>query len=324
MNVGIIGTGFGRRVVAPVFESTEDCTVLDVVSARDENAVHALVRRPGLDLVAVHSPPFLHASHVRAALSAGKAILCDKPFALDPDDARALEVEAAAAKVIALCNFEFRYAMARQRLRQMVNDNAFGRIHRVQWTHISSGTRVPLRSFGWLFDRDQGGGWIGAWASHAVDTLRFIFGAEVDVVAAEVRIDIERRPDRDGVLRECTAEDGLQAVLRLSTGAEVIFDSSFAARTTTPHRIVIEGREARAELVDDARLHFAPADGDPECIEIGNGEERDHHIAPMRRWAEVIRDAVHTGAIPPDAPTFTDGRVCDEVLLQLRVANRRS
>ena len=181
-----------------------------------------------------------------------------------------------------------------------------------------------MRPFGWLFERNLGGGWIGAWASHAVDTLRFVFGAEVEVVASETRTDIRTRPDHEGVMHECTAEDGLQAVLRLSTGADVIFDSSFAARATTPHRMAIEGRDVRAELIDDAALLFAPLDGDPERIDIGGDRERDSHLAPMRRWAEVIRDAVHTRAIPPDAPTFTDGRVCDEVLLQLRVAKRRS
>jgi predicted dehydrogenase len=324
MNVGVIGTGFGRRVVAPVFDGTEGCAVVDVVSPRDDAAVRALGGRRELDLVAVHSPPFLHAPHVRAAIAAGKAVLCDKPFALHPEEAAALESEATAAGVIALCNFEFRYAPARRRLREMVNDGSFGHIHRVHWTHISSGTRVPLRPFGWLFDRTLGGGWIGAWASHAVDTLRFVFGAEVEVVEAELRTDIATRPDRAGAMHECTAEDGLQAVLRLSTGAEVIFDSSFAAHSTTPHRVTIEGRHARAELIDDAVLLFAPLDGDRERVEIGSDRERDSHLVPMRRWAEVIRDAVHTGAIPPDAPTFTDGRVCDEVLLQLRVAKRRS
>ena len=324
MNVGVIGTGFGRRVVAPVFEATEGCFVVDVVSARDDAAVDALVRRPELDFVAVHSPPFLHARHVRAALAAGKAVLCDKPFALDPEEAAGLEAEARAAGLIALCNFEFRYAPARRQLRQMVDDGTFGRIQRIHWTHISSGSRVPLRPFGWLFDRSMGGGWIGAWGSHAVDTLRFVFGAEVEVVAAEARTDIQSRPDRDGVMHECTAEDGVQAVLRLSTGAEVIFDSSFAAPATIPPRIVIEGRDARAELVNDESLRIAASDGTVEVMDVREASERESHVAPMRRWAAVIRDAVHTRVIPPDAPTFTDGRVCDEVLLQLRMPKRRS
>ena len=68
MKVGIIGTGFGRRVVAPVFSATAGCEVADVVSARDDDAIRALVTRGDVELVSVHSPPFLHAPHVRAAL----------------------------------------------------------------------------------------------------------------------------------------------------------------------------------------------------------------------------------------------------------------
>ena len=78
VRVGIIGTGFGARVVAGAFDAA-DCDVTDVVTARDASAVRALCRSD-VDLVAVHSPPFLHASHVAMAVDAGRAVLCDKPF----------------------------------------------------------------------------------------------------------------------------------------------------------------------------------------------------------------------------------------------------
>ena len=71
MKVAVVGGGFGGRVVAPVFAGTEGCEVVDVVSARDDDAVRALVARPEVDLVSVHSPPFLHAAHVRAAMLIG-------------------------------------------------------------------------------------------------------------------------------------------------------------------------------------------------------------------------------------------------------------
>ena len=108
--------------------------------------------------------------------AAGKAVLCDKPFALDADEAAALVEEAAAAGAIALCNFEFRFHPVRRLLRELVRTDALGAIEHVQWTHLSAGSRVPLRRYGWLFDRARGGGWIGAWGSHAIDTIRWCFG----------------------------------------------------------------------------------------------------------------------------------------------------
>jgi predicted dehydrogenase len=322
MRVGVIGGGFGRRVVGPVFAGTDGCEVVDVVSARDEDAVRALVTRRDVDLVCVHSPPFLHAPHVRLALAEGKAVLCDKPFALDADEAGALEVEARSAGVVALCNFEFRYDPARELLRDMVNEGELGAIEHVQMTRLSSGTRIPIRPWGWLFDRALGGGWIGAWGSHAVDTLRFVLGAEVTGVQALLRTDVRERPDDEGNVRRCTAEDGFSASLVLSNGATVAIDSGFASIANMAPRFTIFGSDAVAEVVGESRISIRKADGTRETVDVGSGADvgADGHLAPMRRFAEVARDAVTTGEIPAAAPTFADGRACDAVLDELRAA----
>src|SRR3954471_16075687 len=69
VRVGVIGTGFGARVVAPSFAAVDGCEVVDVVSARDVREVARLCRRADVDLVSVHSPPHHHATDVRAALA---------------------------------------------------------------------------------------------------------------------------------------------------------------------------------------------------------------------------------------------------------------
>jgi predicted dehydrogenase len=320
VRIAIIGGGFGQRVVAPVFAATEGCEVVDVVSARDEDAVHAVTTRADVDLVSVHSPPFLHAPHVRLALAQGKAVLCDKPFALGVDEAADLEVEARAAGVVALCNFEFRYAPARALLREMVASGELGRIEHVQITRLSSGSRVPLRPWGWLFDSELGGGWVGAWGSHAVDQLRWMFDAEIDEVQALLRIDVPERPDADGAAHQCTAEDGFSASLLLSNGVSVAIDSGFAAVANVAPRLSIFGSEAVAELVGEDRISIRRGDDSRQSIDLSEADEADGHLAPMRRFAEVVRDAVASGDIPASAPTFSDGRACDAVLDQLRAS----
>jgi predicted dehydrogenase len=313
VRVGVIGTGFGARVVAPTFASTDGCEVVDVVSPRDDEAISALCRRAGLDLVSVHSPPFLHADHVRRALDARCAVLCDKPFARDPVEAAALLEDAESAGVVHLVNFEFRCDPARRHVRELLATGAIGRPEHVQWTHLSAGSRVPLRPFGWLFDREQGGGWIGAWGSHAVDSLRFLLGAELDVVASTPRTTVRERRDRDGVWRPCTAEDGLVAALRSNDGTTVAIDSSFAAPVTLPPRLVITGDGGAVENVADAKVTVHRPDGsrDTTTFERAGG---DRHGGPMARWAEVVRDAVRAGVAPVDAATFADGLACDRVL----------
>jgi predicted dehydrogenase len=317
VRVGVVGTGFGARVVAPTFSATEGCEVVDVVSARDDTAVDELCRRPGLDLVSVHSPPFLHARHVGLALAAKRAVLCDKPFGLGTGEAEAMLADAEAAGVVHLVNFEFRCDPARLQMRDWISHDVIGAVEHVGWTHLSSGSRVPLRRFGWLFQRSAGGGWIGAWGSHAVDTLRFVLDAEITSSHAYLSTTIRERLDHDGMPRACDAEDGLIATLRTSTGATVAIDSGFAAPMTLPPRLAVIGTTGVIENVADIRLVLRASDGTRDERSFGD-RGGDRHAGPMTRWAEVVRDAVRDGVAPRGAPTFADGVACARVLDRLR------
>ena len=324
MKVAVVGTGFGARVVAPAFEAADGCEVVEVVSPRDDAGIAAACARPDVDLVSVHSPPFLHAAHVRVALAAGKAVLCDKPFAMNADESAALVQEAADAGAIALCNFEFRFHPVRRLLRELVRTDALGPVEHVQWTHLSAGSRVPMRRYGWLFDRTRGGGWIGAWGSHAIDTIRWCFG-EVRTVEAGARIDIAERIDDHGELHRCTAEDGISATLGVDGRVSVSIDSSFAASASVPPRLTVVGAAAVCEILADTRVLVRRSDGTREDMSPGSAGKRDapgadSHDDPMCRFAEVVRDVVTSGEVPPGVPTFVDGHACDVVLDQLRAA----
>jgi predicted dehydrogenase len=119
-------------------------------------------------------------------------------------------------------------------MRELVAAGALGTVEHVVWTHHSAGSRSPLRPFGWLFDRERGGGWIGAWASHAIDSLRFTFGEITTVVLSRPRLTVTHRPDPDdehAPWLPCTAEDGLSALLALAQGLVV----RGVGRRCTPH-----------------------------------------------------------------------------------------
>jgi predicted dehydrogenase len=308
MRVGVIGTGFGSKVAAPAFEQTPGCQVVDVVSARDEAGVAGLCSRADLHLVSIHSPPFLHADHVRQAIDAGHAVLCEKPFGRSVKEATVMCELVGSPETIGLLNFEFRYDEARRQLRSLVQGGAVGQPEHVQISALLAGSRSPLRPYGWLFDKDLGGGWIGAWGSHIVDFLRWTLG-EIEASSAQLRTAIPQRPDRDGLLRNCTAEDGFTATLTTSGGVTVVIDSTFAAPVTLPPAIVVVGSTGVLEQVG-SRLVRHDLAGTTEEYEV---------IAPsltgtMARWAAVVRDAVLSGSPDPEAATFADGLACRRVL----------
>ena len=313
----MIGTGFGARVVAPAFAAVEGCEVVEVVSPRDARAVETMCRRADIDLVSVHSPPFVHASDIRLAVANNHSVLCDKPFSMEVLEAEALVAEAERAKVIHLLNFEFRFHPVRMRIKELVDEGAIGRPSHVQWTHLSAGSRVPLRPHGWLFDRKLGGGWIGAFGSHAVDFVRWVFG-EVVEAHSFLRTEIDERPDETGALQTVDVEDGFTAFLVTDRDVTVTIDSSFACAATFAPRMLINGTEGVIECVADARLTLRRDDGSRRNIEVEGGG--DPHLGPMHRWAELVRDAVRDHR--QIEPSFADGLACDRVLEQLRRGRR--
>ena len=112
VGIGIIGTGFARRVQIPAFLACEGARVVSIASGSIENARFAAdefgiehytgdwretVRHEEVDLVCITTPPNLHRVMVLLALDHEKHILCEKPVAMDL--AEALEMAEAASSV---------------------------------------------------------------------------------------------------------------------------------------------------------------------------------------------------------------------------------
>jgi len=312
VRVGVIGTGFGGRVVAGAFEAN-GCDVTDVVTARDRAAVAALCRSE-LDLVSVHSPPFLHGEHVAMAIDAGRAVLCDKPFGRSLGEAETMARQAKEAGVVNLVNFEFRHQPARQAMCQLVSSGAIGGPEHLAYTAYNSGSRVPLRAWGWLFDRSLGGGWIGAFGSHAVDLIRWLLG-DVRDAGAVTWTTVTERPHREGTMMRCDAENGFTGWARLESGATATVDTSFAAGVTSPARIVVTGSEGSVENVGDVKLVLRRPGETPRHLEFERPAGDGHHQA-MVSWAGEVRDAVADGDLA--APSFADGVACMRVMERWR------
>jgi len=312
MRVGIIGTGFGSRVVAGAFQES-GCEVIGVVTARDPASVLALCRSR-VDLVAVHSPPFLHADHVTWAIDAGHAVLCEKPFGISVNEATAMTEAAYASGVANFLNFEFRYHPARLAMAKLIASGVIGSPEHLAYTSYTSGSRLPLRSWGWLFDRSRGGGWIGAFGSHAIDLIRWLLG-DITRAGAATWITITERPDAEGTMRQCDAEDAFAGWAELRSGATATVNSSFAAGGSIAPRIVILGSEGSIENIGDARVVLRQSDGSTEQLEF-EPRAGDPHAEAMAAWAAAIRDSVLTGQ--PIGPSFADGLACMQVMEQWR------
>jgi predicted dehydrogenase len=316
VRVGIIGTGFGARVVAPVFDELEGCELVEVVTPRDAQAVAALCASDAVDLISVHSPPFLHLDHVSQAIAGGHAVACDKPFGTSAHEAQQMAALAAEAGVVNIVNFEFRFDAKHQLLRSLLEEGAIGDPIHFQSCMFTALSRTPLRPYGWLFDAERGGGWIGAFGSHVIDFALWTFG-EAEEAFAERRTTITERPDADGVLHQCTAEDGFIATLRSTQGVTTLIDSSVVAPVNLPQRMLVLGTKGTIETEGDHLLVLQTDDGIRQELDP-NPHGGDVYKLPMQRWAEAAREAVVRGEVRGELATFADGLDCARVMDQLR------
>jgi predicted dehydrogenase len=305
----VIGRGFGEKVVARAFGDVDGCEVVDVVSPRDEAAVAALCGRGDVDLVSVHSPPFLHRDHVLRAVDGGHHVLCDKPFGCSAADAVAMRDAAEAAGVRHFLNFENRAGAGRLAMYDAIAGGVIGTPEHVAFTLLMSISRVPLRPYGWLFDAASGGGWLRALGSHYVDFVRWNFG-EVVEASGQLRTAVTERFDADGEAHQCTADDGFVVSLRTEGGVTVALNSSSAAPVHAPGSLLVVGSDAVLEEGAGVLLHRP--DGPTELYTPEAGV--NPLVATQTAYASTIRDSVRTGEVGPHVATFDDGVACNEVM----------
>jgi predicted dehydrogenase len=140
---------------------------------RRHASYQALVEDPEVDVVYVGTPHSLHRDHSILALQAGKAVLCEKPFAINAAEAR---------QVIAVARQEGRFLMeamwtrflpAMQRVRQILADGVIGE---VQIATADFGFRTPFDPRHRLFNPRLGGGALLDVGVYMVSLASMVFG----------------------------------------------------------------------------------------------------------------------------------------------------
>lgn len=100
--------------------------------ARAYGSYAELVADPDIDVVYIATPHIVHKEHCLLALEANKAVLCEKPFALNASEAR--EVIALAQQKQRFCMeaMWMRFIPAMRKVQELVAANAIGEIRMIQ------------------------------------------------------------------------------------------------------------------------------------------------------------------------------------------------
>ena len=186
-------------VVAAV--AARDASRADAFAAKhDIPRVHesyeALIADPDLDAVYNPLPNGLHGRWTRAALAAGKHVLCEKPFTANAAEAREIADLAAQSDRVAMEAFHYRYHPLALRVEEIIASGELGKLERVE-----AALCFPLPKFSDIrYNYSLAGGATMDAGCYAVHMVRTFGGETPEVVSAQAKL---RDPQVD---RAMTAE----------------------------------------------------------------------------------------------------------------------
>lgn len=240
VRAGLIGFGYaGRTFHAPLLVSTPGLQLTAVSSSQTEAVLQALgpavtvhadplslIAQDEVDLVVIASPNDTHHPLAMAALQAGKAVVVDKPFALDAAQAQSLVAAAEARKLLLSVFHNRRWDGDFLSVSALLRD---GRLGRMAQAELHFDRFRPVVRQRWREAAGPGGGlWIDL-GPHLIDQALQLFGAP-DAISADIAC---LRPGGE-------ADDAFSAVLRYADGLRVTLGASMLAGHAGP-RFLLQG-----------------------------------------------------------------------------------
>jgi predicted dehydrogenase len=278
-----------------------------------------LVNSADVELITITTPPSEHLEMARAALEAGKHVICEKPTALNAREAQEL-VDAGGRHRdhIAIIDHELRFLPSFRAARQRIGELGGVRYIEIRYASPSRGDRN--RAWNWWSDADRGGGIWGAVGSHFVDTIRYL-GFEIEAAEAMLATMITERPFGDE-RRRVTSDDLAAVHLRLRGGAIAAMTvGAVASGPDEASTITLHGERGAMRLTGEELLLAEP--GKPFARIAGGEMASRPGNSPGGAFGtgtfllgQALRDAIDDGdrfALAP-AATLADGLAQQRVL----------
>ncbi|MCX7404316.1 MAG: Gfo/Idh/MocA family oxidoreductase [Planctomycetia bacterium] len=362
LRIGMIGYGFMGRAHSNGYKRVSDffdldyTPVLQAVAARDtvkaqvfadrwgykrvESDWRKLVAADDIDAIDICTPNNLHAEIAIEAAKHGKAILCEKPLAMDVAEGERMLAAIEKAGVPNMVWYNYRRIPAVTFAKQIIDSGKLGRIFHYRAEFLQDWTiAADLPQGGaalWRLDaKAAGSGVTGDLLAHCIDTALWLNGAVTNVTAMTETFVKERTHQLTGKIEPVEIDDACSFLCHFKNGSLGLFESTRYARghkALYTFEINGENMSLKWDLHDLHRLQvFDYADAGNmrgwKSIHVTDG---DHPY--MDKWwvpglaigyehsfvHQVADFLVAFAKKQPAHPTFRDAlqtqRVCDAVL----------
>lgn len=143
-----------------------------------------LIADPELDAVYIPLPNGLHGRWIRAALDAGKHVLCEKPFTANAVEAKGIAQCAATSDRVVMEAFHYRYHPLALRVEEIIASGELGKLQ-----HVETAMCFPLPKFSDIrYDYALAGGATMDGGCYAIHMARIFGGGTPEVVSARAKL----------------------------------------------------------------------------------------------------------------------------------------
>lgn len=249
---------------------------------RVAGSYEAALADPKIDCVYIPLANEEHAPYVKLAAEAGKHILCEKPLALNAEEAREMADYCRSQGVILMEAFMWRHQPRTKSLHQEIRDGRIGDLRLIR-----SSFSFPIDMTDWRLDPARGAGGLWDVGCYGVSTVRLFAGAEPSEISGRARF-----TDR-GV------DVSLTASMKFPNGVLGEIDCSFEQ----PFRCVYEvvGTKGFVEVPMAYLPSETPVarfyDTDGLLVEEKNYDGRNQYACMVDAFAQGVRD----GKLPAPA-----------------------
>lgn len=188
LNLGLIGCGHWGPNYARLLQSLPVCRLRSCVDLNSERLQSlknlypelqtaqdssALFADPELDAVIVATPASTHFALVKAALLAGKHVLCEKPLTLDPAESRELSELARKQQRVLMVGHTFLFNSGIRQLKRYLDEGLLGQLYYIHATRTNLG---PIR---------QDVNAVADLASHDISIFNYLLQSRPERVSAQ-------------------------------------------------------------------------------------------------------------------------------------------
>ena len=202
LGVALVGLGnYSTTMLGPALKETENCYLAGIVTGTPEKAekwskeynipekniynydnYEQIANNPDIDIIYVVVPNSLHAEYSIRALEAGKHVICEKPMALNAEEARAMIAAAKKANRKLSIGYRMHYDPYFIEVKRLTQNEIYGSVNYIE---AALGYSYTPQKGSWKLKKSMGGGSLYNLGVYPIQSARYAKGSEPKYLTAQ-------------------------------------------------------------------------------------------------------------------------------------------